>query len=122
MSMRSLKVLLLSGCVFGAALAFGQAGVVSTISSQPVVFRTPSHPQHASGKSMAGQQSLLGQGGYTSGRGERPLWEVAPAPQYTPLGDLARNAKKDHEPSKHASVVWENCLEKSARVCKADPN
>jgi len=120
--MKFLKILLFSFCVLLASAAFGQAAAgAAVLSSQPTVLRTPSHPEHASGKSLADQQSLLGQGGYSSARGERPLWEVAPATQYTPLGDLARQAKKQQEP-KHATMVWENCIEKSAKACQASRN
>jgi len=119
--MKLFKELLFTSCfVLSAAAAFGQASGVATISSQPFVLRPPSHPEHASGKSLADQRSLLGQGGYTSARGERPLWEVAPPVKETPLGDIARNIRKEGEPSRHASAVWENCLEKSAKACKTD--
>jgi len=121
--MTILKILLFTSCVLLASASFGQATAgTAVLSSQPSVLRTPSHPEHASGKSLADQQSLLGQGGYSSARGERPLWEVAPAPVYTPLGDLARQAKKQQEPSKRAAIVWENCIEKSAKACQASRN
>jgi hypothetical protein len=121
--MKLLKIILLTVCILSTAVAFGQAAAgTNAISSQPVVYRGPTHPQQASSKPMAQQQTLLGQGGYTSATGERPLWEFAPAPHYTPLGDLARSAKKDREPGQHSSTVWEDCLEKSGKACRASRN
>jgi len=61
--MKLLKIILLTVCILSTAVAFGQAAAgTNAISSQPVVYRGPSHPQQASSKPMAQQQTLLGQG------------------------------------------------------------
>ena len=88
------------------ALAFGQAA--SVISSEPVVYSVPSHPQHAETKAMAEEKSLLVSSGQTQAHGTRPLWELAPPKQETPLGDVARALKQEHTNGKKSSAVWVN--------------
>jgi len=51
---------------------------------------------------------LLEQTTYTSAKGERPLWEVAPEWHAIPLGDIARELKQEHATAKKAEIVWEN--------------
>jgi hypothetical protein len=94
-------------CVLFASLVWGQNTVV--LSSQPQPIRQASHPEHASQASLAGPQSLLGTGAYSSAKGERPLWEVAPPPIHqTPLGDTARAVRKEREAAKKATFTREN--------------
>ena len=66
------------------------------------------HPQHASEKSIALEQSLLSNSTYSYARGERPLWEVASVVKATPLGDTARDLTKEHLAAKKASKVFES--------------
>ena len=93
-------------CVLFASLVWGQNTVV--LSGQPQPLHQPSHPEHASQASLAGQRSLLGTGGYSYAKGERPLWEVAPPIQQTPLGDTARAVRKEREAAKKATFIREN--------------
>ena len=96
-------------CLLGATAAFGQYGSgVAVLNSQPVIYETPSHPEHASIRPMAQPQSLLEQSGYSYAQGDRPLWEVAPPEHVTPLGDIARELRKEHAEAKKATICWAN--------------
>lgn len=100
-------------CVACASVTWGQNVVgnstgQSAISSEPQPIVMMTHPQHASAKPMASEQSLLGSSTYTYAQGERPLWEVAPVKKVTPLGDAARDLRKEHLGAKKASKVFEN--------------
>ena len=107
--MKILNVVLLAVCVLCAVSAFGQATAgTAVLSSQPQIFRSPSHPEHASGKPMAVEQPLAGGGTYTAAKGERPLWEVAPKVDETPLGDTARDVRRERLSARKAKRVWEN--------------
>ena len=72
--------------VFCATSAFSQnASTGALLSNEPVIVEFASHAGHASQQPMGIEQNLLGRSGFTSARGERPLWEFA-----TPLaGDTA---------------------------------
>jgi hypothetical protein len=88
-------------CVTGA---FGQAATATMGST----FVVPDHPTHASPAPLAQAQSLFTGSGVTTAQGELPLWEVAPKHKEIPLGDAARQEKKEHASAKKARVVWEN--------------
>jgi hypothetical protein len=92
---------------FGQSVAGGSTGLAA-VSSEPQPIQMMTHPQHAAEKPMASEQSLLGNSTYSYARGERPLWEVAPVVKVTPLGDSARDLKKEHLAAKKASKVFEN--------------
>ncbi len=92
--------------LFGSVLAFGQAAAV--ISSEPVVFTVPSHPQHAEAKAMAEEKTLLVSSGQTQAHGTRPLWELAPPTPEVSLGDVARALRQEHNAAKKSSSVWVN--------------
>lgn len=91
-----------------ATAAFGQS--VSFLNAEPQPLVLPSHAQHASRQPMGLEQNLLGDGanGYTYAQGERPLWDVVPASNAVPLGDVARAFKKEHATAKKADIVWTN--------------
>lgn len=97
-------------CLLCSTAAFGQSGSVAvpTLSSQAQPLSMPSHPQHASAQPTASEQNILGNGGYSYGHGERPLWEVMPPRAEVPLGDTARAIKKDRAGTKKATAVFEN--------------
>ncbi len=105
----SMKTMLFVLCFFCATAAFGQNGSTgSAVSAEPVITEFRSHSGRASQQPMGTEQNLLGQSGFTSAHGERPLWEVATPSQVTPLGDSARVLKKAHETAKKADIVWNN--------------
>jgi hypothetical protein len=92
---------------FGQSVAGGSTGLAA-VSSEPQPIQMMTHPQHAAEKPMASEQSLLGNSTYSYARGERPLWEVAPVVKVTPLGDTARDLRREHLATKKASKVFEN--------------
>jgi hypothetical protein len=67
-----------------------------------------SHPSHATQQNMSQEQNLLERSNVVYAQGERPLWEVAPKSHTTPLGDIARALRKEHETAKKADVIWQN--------------
>jgi len=105
-----MKMALLVLCVMCVTTAFGQNTMaVPTVNSQPQPIQMANHPEHAAVQPMASEQTLLGSSTYSYARGERPLWEVAPPVKTpTPLGDTARNLKKEHSAVKKANKVVEN--------------
>jgi hypothetical protein len=103
---KKMKTTLIVLFLLCATAAFGQAAAGLNAEPQMVQFMT--HPQHAAVQAMGQEQNLLVSSGYTSARGERPLWEVmVPAPQ-VPLGDTARILKQEHALAKKATIVWSN--------------
>ena len=101
-----MKQNLLGSFLLFASLTWGQSGI-PILNGQPQPLHLSSNPQRASAAPMGEQQSLLGSGTYTSGKGERPVWEVAPSCS-TPLGDTARALHKQHETAKKATFIREN--------------
>ena len=96
-------------CVFFASAAFGQNVVgASVLSNEPYRIMVPEHPEHASQKPMLAEQSLLHTSTFTSAHGERPLWEVAPVKEEVPLGNVAREYRKEHIIVKRSATVVEN--------------
>jgi hypothetical protein len=90
-----------------AALGQATAGVTA-FSNEPVAIMMQTHERHASQQSMSREQNLLGSSSFSYGKGERPLWEVAPNSNPVPLGDVARALRKQHETAKKAEIVWQN--------------
>jgi hypothetical protein len=105
--MKVTLVILLLG--FGAALAYGQSTNTGTaLNAQPQMVQFYSHPQTAIQQSLAQEKNLLATSSFVWAQGERPLWEVAPALNAIPLGDIARMLKEEHAKAKKSEVVWEN--------------
>lgn len=104
-----MKITVFLLCFLCATAALGQAVAgTSVLSNQPQVFQFPSHPEHAAQKPMAEELSLLVTSTFTYGHGERPLWELAPPLNPTPLGDVARIMRQKHLTAKKANIIWEN--------------
>jgi hypothetical protein len=102
--MRTTILVLLILCT---AAALGQnAGVLS---NQPQIFRIPDHPQQAEPHALASEHSLVGGGAdtYTYARGERPLWEFGSMSNPVPLGDIAREVRKEKLTAKRAQRIFE---------------
>ncbi len=92
-----------------ASLTWGQSITPSVVNGQPQPLHLTGNPQHAGAAPLAEQKSLLGSSAYSSAKGERPLWEVAPPPRpTTPLADTARALRKQHESAKKAIFIREN--------------
>ena len=104
-----MKTILLILMILFAGVAWSQTSA-GALSSQPQVLRMTEHPMHAEAIPMAREQSLLGGGPdtYTVAHGERPLWEFGPvsAPE-RPLGDIARDVRKEKRSAKKAEVTFE---------------
>lgn len=96
-----LVVLLLS-----TSAAFGQY-VANHIDSQVQVYNIPDHPAHASYAHISDGSSIVGGGAVSFGQGERPFSDF-PQAAPVPLGDSARELKKQHARLKKARVIWEN--------------
>lgn len=100
-----MKTTIFAFCFLCATAAFGQNASVSS-QAQPVQFQE--HPQHATERPMAQETSLLSHSPYTYEKGEVPLAELASPIYYTPLGDLARDAKKEHVTVRKATKIFED--------------
>jgi len=99
------KILLVLALILSAAAAFGQYGGGNNANGPQ--YWPSSHPAHASYAPIAQEQSLIASSGYTSAQGERPASDF-PQPPQKPLGDIARELKKEHAQVKKARIVWEN--------------
>jgi len=106
-TMKSLLVTLLLTFTFLAVPgALGQN--VGSISSQVQPVYVPDHPQHATQHAMAAEHSLVGSTeAYSYAQGERPLWEFGPFSEPTPLGDVAREVRKEKLTAKKATIIFE---------------
>ena len=103
-----MKSILCALFLLSTAAAFAQSVGSGVLSSQVSAFQIPSHPLHANYAPMAREQNLSQNSTYTYAKGERPLWEFAPASDNTPLGDVARALKEDHAKAPKAEFVREN--------------
>ena len=93
-------------CLLSASAAFGQ-NYVGYLNSEPQVYHAPDHPAHASYAPIA-QETFVGGGGSISiATGEKPASDF-PQAAPMPLGDAAREIKKQHAQLKKARKVWEN--------------
>lgn len=90
-----MKTLLFVACILAATAAFGQAA--SAIPSQAYPIYIPDHPQHASQHAMAAEQTVLETNCNPSAHGERPLWEFASPRIERPLGDIARELRRQRD-------------------------
>jgi hypothetical protein len=104
-----MKTLLLAVCLLGASAAFGQGSFGgSALSNEATPFVMAEHPREAARQRMTVGTDLREDSQITSAQGERPLWEVAPKHKEIPLGDIARDLKKQHDAVKKTDVIWEN--------------
>jgi hypothetical protein len=104
-----MKTTLFLMCLLCATAALGQASAGgSVLNSEPRVMSMPSHRQHATQRPIGQGQDLLEKSHLSYARGEKPLWEAAPKAYAPPLGDVARQLRKQHETAKKATRVLEN--------------
>jgi hypothetical protein len=109
--MKSFSILVLGICIFCAAGAFGQVNMGSVNSAPVEGFQLPDHPQVASRMGMGLERDLLEVSQNISVKGEMPLWEameMMPVRYVAPLGDLAREIRKEHALAPKAVIVWNN--------------
>ena len=104
-----MKTTLFLFCLFCAGAAFGQSAAgYGALSNEPQVIQMPSHPQHATQRPMASEQSLLENSAPLYAHGQRPLWDFAMLVEPIPLGDAARALRKQREAAKKARIFWQN--------------
>jgi hypothetical protein len=93
-------------CVLSTSAAFAQY-YGNSRSNQPQVYEFQGNPAHANYAPLASEQSILASASYTSAQGERRASDF-PQPEATPLGDVARELRKEHALLKKSKVVWIN--------------
>jgi hypothetical protein len=98
-----MKTLLCTFVILCATSVFSQSVVTSDV--QPL--RISDHPQHASQHALAQESNLFGGSTYSYAKGEVPLAELGSPIAYVPLGDLAREARKEHANDRKAVKVFE---------------
>jgi hypothetical protein len=96
-------VLFVSCAISGVAQSYGPSSTV--LNNQPVIFEIPSHAEHASLRPLASPQNILESSQATSAQGVRPLWEL-PTIAPTPLGDVARRLRREHELKRKAVKIY----------------
>lgn len=101
-------LLLFAVCIATTAVLPAQNVAASMANARPELLVLPDSPQTASQMPMAVERSLFEHGGSLSARGERPLWEVMPEVPHTPLGDIAREFRKEHDSAPKAVIMWVN--------------
>ncbi len=94
--------------VLFSVLCFGQR--VGSISSEAQPIYMPDHPRHADYTALKSERSLLGNNTTGTEHGEQLMWEAqGQKPRYErPLGDVAREVRKEHALVEKARVIWEN--------------
>jgi hypothetical protein len=100
-----MKTAIFLGFLFVATAGFGQAGVLGGRAQQLVL---EEHPERAEQHEMRRQENLLEHSQFSYEKGERPLWEFGAGPAPRPLGDVAREFRKQHALLKKADIIWEN--------------
>lgn len=96
-------------CLLSTTAAFAQyySSGASSISNQPQIYQSPSHPAHAAYSPMSQEQNVLAATSYTSAQGERPASDF-PQAEAVSLGAFARELRKQYAQLKKARVVWVN--------------
>jgi hypothetical protein len=95
----ALFVLLVSGA------AFGQNGAILSNVVQPL--QLTEHPRQATENSLGHEISLYSSAGVYFAQGEVPLAELGSPIYHTPLGDIARAYRKEHEAAPKAVISLE---------------
>lgn len=89
-----------------SAVSFGQVAAVG-VSAQPQIVEFASHTQHAEPHALADETPIVGGGSYSYAQGEQPLWQFGPVSEPKPLGDVAREFRKQKVVAKRAEIVFE---------------
>jgi hypothetical protein len=102
-----MKTILFASIILCSAAAFGQATTGGAVNVQPL--QIPNSPQHAERVPMGVERPLVGAGPdtYSVASGERPLWEFGPVSTPVPLGDVAREFRKQKLTAKKAQITFE---------------
>jgi hypothetical protein len=88
--------------------AFGQC-CQTGIAAPPMTSTVwmPDHSQRASHHGLRAEYDLREVGTVTMAQGERPVWEIYRPAEEAPLGDAARDYRKQHAAVTKARIVWE---------------
>ncbi|MGA2413100.1 MAG: hypothetical protein ABSF59_01560 [Candidatus Sulfotelmatobacter sp.] len=93
-------------CFLCATAAFGQVGSYISSTASPTVIAD--HPQRASVHDMATDSPIVGGSAVVTAHGERPMWDFGPISEgEKPLGDIARDYRKQRLSRKKAEKVLE---------------
>jgi hypothetical protein len=90
-----------------ATMVFGQSVGTVLVAPNAPSFQISEHPTRAISAPMPAEQNLLGTNSLTSSSGEMPLWEAPSMSHEAPLGDTARELKKQHEAAPRARLTLE---------------
>jgi hypothetical protein len=88
------------------AAGFGQSVSVQSNNPQPISM-PDDHPLRALQHDMGMESNLLGASAYSYAQGEQPMSEFVTLKRETPLGDIARTYRKEHDMAPKAVVVFE---------------
>jgi hypothetical protein len=109
---RAMKKALFLLCLLSTTAAFAQySSGASTISSQPQIYVSPSHPAHAAYAPMSRERNVLAATSYSSAQGERRASDFpqpATAAEAVSLGAAAREVRQQHARLKKSRFVWVN--------------
>jgi len=102
-----MKTTLLILFLLCTSAAFGQAQASISSQAQPAVFAD--HPQHAAPHAMATETPIAGGAtdAYAYEHGEQPLWQFGPVKEEIPLGDVAREYRKEKAGLKKSGIAFE---------------
>ena len=108
-----MKIKLLVFCFFFWVLAgtAAKAQVGGTVLSNEISggLSFTSHSTRAAQRPTSDEQNLLGNSANLSAHGERPLWEFAQPKKEVPLGDIAREYRKQRAATvKKTAVIHQN--------------
>jgi|SRR5208282_110140 len=97
-------LLLLSVGAFGQCC---QSGIGAGGPQMESAWSPPDHSLNAAPHSLGAEHDLREHGGVSMARGELAAWEVLSPAVETPLGDVARDYRKEHAAARRARIVWE---------------
>jgi hypothetical protein len=102
-----MKTSLFAFLLLCGSAAFAQNG--SVLSNNPQPFTPPDdRPQRAAEHAMGSEISLLSLSTISYAKGEVPLSELGSPVYHTPLGDIAREYRKEHAMVPKAAKIAEN--------------
>jgi hypothetical protein len=91
--------------LFVSGAAFGQSGNILSNNVQP--FQVMDHPHQATENFLGRETSLYSTSGVYFAQGEVPLADLGSPIYHTPLGDVARAYRKEHEAAPKAVITLE---------------
>jgi len=104
--MKTTFVVLAFVCILCGAPALGQSAPV--LSNIPSPIQMTDHPMHAAEHDMRQEVSLLSSNSpYTYAQGEVPLAELGSPTYQVPLGEVARENRREHATAAKAIKVLE---------------